>query len=93
MKIADQLCERSKEYYRQDNSSDYAYITAEEFNPAQVVQMEKTILSVVDFSIIEVTAQSYMRSHFPERDVLSVVLSDYLADISLLNLELRFQFT
>jgi hypothetical protein len=31
MKICDQLCERSKEYYRQDNAKDYAYITAEEF--------------------------------------------------------------
>ena len=44
IKIADQLCERSKEYYRQDNSADYAYITAEEFTATQVVKMEKTIL-------------------------------------------------
>jgi hypothetical protein len=32
MKIADQYNERSKEYYRQENAKDYAYITADEFN-------------------------------------------------------------
>lgn len=64
MKVVDQLCERSKEYYRQDNSADYAYITAEEFNTYQVVQMEKTILSVVDFKVMEETALGYLRSNF-----------------------------
>lgn len=32
MKLADVYIERSKEYYRQENAYEYAYITAEEFN-------------------------------------------------------------
>ena len=40
MKIADVLNERSKEYYRQENSIEYAHITADEYTPAQVVAME-----------------------------------------------------
>jgi cyclin A len=31
MKIADVFNERSKEYYRQENASEYAYITADEY--------------------------------------------------------------
>lgn len=41
MKIADVFNERSKEYYRQENSSEYAYITADEYTAAEVVTMEK----------------------------------------------------
>lgn len=32
MKIADVFNERSKEYYRQENSTEYAYITADEYS-------------------------------------------------------------
>jgi hypothetical protein len=32
MKIADVFNERSKEYYRQENASEYAYITADEYS-------------------------------------------------------------
>lgn len=39
MKIADILFEKSKEYYRQENSIEYAYITADEYTPAEVVKM------------------------------------------------------
>lgn len=31
MKIADVFNERSKEYYRQENATEYAYITADEY--------------------------------------------------------------
>jgi hypothetical protein len=41
MKIADVFLEKSKEYYRQENSQEYAYITANEFTKEQVVAMEK----------------------------------------------------
>jgi hypothetical protein len=52
MKIVDQINERSKEYYRQDNASDYSYLTDGEFSPTHVVDMEKYILKTVDFQII-----------------------------------------
>ena len=41
MKIADVFLERSKEYYRQENAYEYAYITADEFTKEQVVETEK----------------------------------------------------
>lgn len=33
MKIADVFNEKSKEYYRQENSAEYSYITADEYSP------------------------------------------------------------
>ena len=41
MKIADVFNERSKEYYRQENAAEYAYITADEYTAQEVIQMEK----------------------------------------------------
>ncbi len=41
MKIADVFNERSKEYYRQENAAEYAYITADEYTAAEVIAMEK----------------------------------------------------
>jgi hypothetical protein len=41
MKIADVFNERSKEYYRQENANEYAYITADEYTPQEVILMEK----------------------------------------------------
>jgi len=41
MKIADVFNERSKEYYRQENAAEYAYITADEYTAAEVITMEK----------------------------------------------------
>lgn len=41
MKIADVFNEKSKEYYRQENATEYAYITADEYTPAELIEMEK----------------------------------------------------
>lgn len=86
IKIADQLCERSKEYYRQDNSSDYAYITANEFTPEQVVLMEKQILNTVDFRIIEPTVITELR-HLADSKV-----AEYLADLTLMQIDIRVNY-
>lgn len=51
MKIADVYNERSKEYYRQENASEYAYITADEYTASEVVNMEKKILTLLDFNL------------------------------------------
>ena len=37
MKLADVFNERSKEYYRQENANEYAYITADEYTPLEVI--------------------------------------------------------
>ena len=61
MKIADVFNERSKEYYRQENSSEYAYITADEYTPHEVVQMEKQILNILNFDLYSPPSVSYIK--------------------------------
>lgn len=61
MKIADVYNERSKEYYRQDNSAEYAYITADEYKAAEVVQMEKQVLSLLSFRLQSATVVHYVK--------------------------------
>ena len=61
MKIADVFNERSKEYYRQENSSEYAYITAAEYTPQEVVQMEKQILNILNFDLYSPPSVSYIK--------------------------------
>lgn len=41
MKLADVFNEKSKEYYRQENAAEYAYITADEYTADEVIEMEK----------------------------------------------------
>ena len=86
MKLADVLNERSKEYYRQENSIEYSYITADEYTPAEVVQMEKLILSKLDFRIITPNILTFLKVY---RDKLQVdeetyLIAAYLADLMLL---------
>jgi serine/threonine protein kinase len=86
MKIADVFNERSKEYYRQENSIEYAYITADEYSPAQVVSMEKLILNCLEFRLLSPTIQSFLRRYLELTIVSSdtCALSLYLSDLLLL---------
>ena len=61
MKIADVYNERSKEYYRQDNSAEYAYITADEYKAAEVVQMEKQVLTLLSFRLQSATVVHFVK--------------------------------
>ena len=60
MKIADLLNEKSKEYYKQENASEYAYITAEEYTPEEVVKMEKKIVCVLNFNLMTPTFYNFV---------------------------------
>ena len=94
MKIADVLNERSKEYYRQENSIEYAYITADEYTPAEVVQMEKQILNLLGFKILTPTILSFMRPYQLALgiDEETAIVAAYLADLVLLSYEtLKFK--
>lgn len=61
MKIADVFNEKSKEYYRQENASEYSYITADEYTPMEVIQMEKKILNILDFDLYSPTSVSFLK--------------------------------
>ena len=52
--------ERSREYYRQDNAKEYAYITADEFTDKQVIEKEKDILKSLDFDISTPTPAGFV---------------------------------
>lgn len=82
MKIADVFNEKSKEYYRQENSAEYSYITADEYSPQQVVAMEKAILNVLNFDLYAPTAVGFIKVYDrvlsvpPETQKVALFLSD-----------------
>jgi cyclin A len=61
MKIADVFNERSKEYYRQENAAEYAYITADEYTPLEVIAMEKQILNILNFELYSPTSVAFIK--------------------------------
>ncbi len=61
MKIADVFNERSKEYYRQENANEYAYITADEYTSSEVIQMEKSILTLLNFDLYAPSAIAFLK--------------------------------
>jgi serine/threonine protein kinase len=82
MKIADVFNEKSKEYYRQDNASEYAYITADEYTSDEVIKMEKQILTLLDFNCYSPTVIHFLKLLNMSEEVK--LLSNYLADLMLL---------
>ncbi|CAD8184538.1 unnamed protein product [Paramecium pentaurelia] len=51
LKLADVYNERSKEYFKQENCNAYAYITADEYNEQQIIDMEQQILQILDYNL------------------------------------------
>lgn len=82
MKIADVFNEKSKEYYRQENASEYAYITADEYTSEEVIEMEKQILTLLDFNCFSPTIPHFLKLiDMPEN---LRILCNYLSDLMLL---------
>lgn len=91
MKIADVFNERSKEYYRQENASEYAYITADEYSASQVIEMEKKVLNILNFDLYSPTVISFLKVYHQilELDKRVVICANYLADLLLLATDSR----
>mmetsp|Transcript_25666 Transcript_25666/g.44937 ORF Transcript_25666/g.44937 Transcript_25666/m.44937 type:complete len:713 (+) Transcript_25666:1530-3668(+) len=87
MKIADVYNERSKEYYRQDNAVEYAYITADEYTPKEVVDMEKEILNALNFRLQSPTIVHFLKAYLAVTNFSqnTAVLAQYLSDLMLLS--------
>jgi len=81
--------EKSKEYYRQENANEYAYITAEEYSAQEVIEMEKHILNLHSFRIQSPTILSFLKSYQAviHLDSSCVVLAHFIADLLLLSYE------
>jgi cyclin A len=86
MKIADVFNEKSKEYYRQENSLEYSYITADEYTPSEVVAMEKQILNILNFDLYSPPSVAFIKVYNKvlEVDPKTLVCSLYLSDLMLL---------
>ncbi|CAG9322616.1 unnamed protein product [Blepharisma stoltei] len=96
MKIADVFHERSKEYYRQENSIEYAYITADEFTAAQVVEMEKEILKRIKFRVLAPTTLFFIKAYQAELnlDLSTYKIALFLSDLMLLSYEsLKYKYS
>jgi len=89
MKIADVFNERSKEYYRQENAIEYAYITADEYSPKEVIEMEKDILNILKFKLYAPTPVHFIALYNRiinfESDVK--LTAEYLADLMMLTIK------
>lgn len=89
MKIADVYNEKSKEYYRQENASEYAYITADEYTDKEVLEMEKTVLNMLNFRLQSATTLHFVKAFASllKLETTASILAYYLADLTLLNYE------
>lgn len=87
LKIAEVFNEKSKEYYRQENSTEYSYITADEYTPAEVVSMEKTVLNTLNFDLYSPTSVSFIKvyNQVLKADKKTLMCSYYIADLLLLD--------
>ena len=55
--------------------------------------MEKLILHVVDFQVLDLTVISEIRRHsYHDQGSLAGILAEYISDISLLNFDLRMKY-
>jgi hypothetical protein len=103
LKLADVFSEISKEYYKQDNAKEYADVAAETpvnfgrgnvFLPSDIVAKEKEILRQVGFDLHIPTlfwfASCYLCiAGYEESGSLPRLLTEFLADLSLLDAELQ----
>ena len=86
MKIADVFNEKSKEYYRQENASEYAYITADEYKAEEVVLMEKEILRILNFELYAPTTIHFLKVYnrvlkLDEQSMIAAMVSHFIIDM------------
>ncbi len=86
MKIADVFNEKSKEYYRQENAAEYAYITADEYTPTEVIDMEKWIVNLLDFNLLSPTIHFLSIYNWILDDARANLIAEYFADICIFDI-------
>ena len=64
MKIADVFNERSKEYYRQENAKEYVFITAGEYMEQELLDLEKRILTFMNFQMYSPTTIHFLKLYY-----------------------------
>ena len=81
-KFSPSVChERSKEYYKQENSNEFAYITADEYTASELIEMEKIILNLLGFKLNAPNAIHFLKVYvtllqIPEQiTIIALVIS------------------
>lgn len=80
MKVSDVFNERSKEYYRQENAKEYAYITAGEYTEGELLALEKEILTLLKFQLYSPSVPHFLKLYYALMNVeeKTRVVSDVL---------------
>jgi hypothetical protein len=63
LKVADVFAEQSKEYYKQENTVEYAEATMHSTTPAQMLSCEKDVLPKVDFDLQRPTVHWFLQCY------------------------------
>jgi len=91
LKVADVFAEQSKEYYKQENATEYAE-ASKQFTPAQVLMCEKEMLPKMDFDLYIPTTHWFVQCYLaygrfrPTGKVAAI--SRFVSDLTLLDYEL-----
>lgn len=92
MKIADVFNEKSKEYYWQENATEYAYITADEYTPTEVIEMEKKMVTLLGFNLLSPSIHFLYIYNRILNDPKATALAEFLADVCIFDLNfLKFR--
>jgi hypothetical protein len=92
LKVADVFAEQSKEYYKQENTVEYAEASMHSTSPAQMLSCEKDVLFKVDFDLRLPTVHWFLQcylaySHFTANDTTAKTCF-FIADLTLLDYDL-----
>lgn len=93
LKVADVFAEQSKEYYKQENATEYAHALSGAASAEQILSCEKDLLPRLNFDLHLATVDWFVRSllclaKFPPDDRVALV-AYLISDLSLLNRELE----
>ena len=88
--------ERSKEYYKQENANEFAYITADEYTASELIDMEKIILNLLGFKLNAPNAIHFLKVYvtllqIPEQ---ITIIALFLVDLMLMSFQiLEFDYS
>jgi serine/threonine protein kinase len=92
LKVADVFAEQSKEYYKQENTVEYAEATMHQTSPAQMLSCEKDILPKVDFDLRLPTVHWFLQCYLAYANFASTggvaKTAFFIGDLTLLDYDL-----
>jgi hypothetical protein len=92
LKVSDVFAEQSKEYYKQENTIEYAEATLHHATPAQMLSCEKDVLPKVEFDLQQPTVHWFLQCYlvYARFTALGRVAktSSFIADLILLDYDL-----